>query len=286
MAKIVDILTNGPSSSFEFFPPKTPAAEAQLEQALLELEPLGPSFVSVTYGAGGSTRERTHDLVVRINRDTSMTAMAHLTCAAHTRDELGEIVTRYHDSSVENILALGGDPPKELGLPPGDLTHATELVALINGVGDFSVGVAVHPEGHPASESATDDRRRQAEKLAVADFGLSQFFFDADVWFEFLGDLDALGVTTPVIPGIMPVLNVKSVKRMSEMAGAAFPAALERKLRAYEDDEDAMRAVGIEAATALCLDLRAGGVHSFHFYTLNRSNATREIYANLGLGPA
>ena len=285
MAKIVDILANGPSSSFEFFPPKTPAAEEQLEQALLELEPLGPSFVSVTYGAGGSTRERTHDLVVRINRETSMTAMAHLTCAAHTRAELGEIVTRYSDSSVENILALGGDPPKELGLPPGELSHATELVALVAGVGDFSVGVAVHPEGHPASTDANEDRRRQAEKLGIADFGLSQFFFAADVWFEFLGDLDALGVSTPVIPGIMPVLNVKSVKRMSEMAGAEFPAALERKLRAYEDDENAMRQVGIEAATQLCLDLKAGGVHSFHFYTLNRSTATREIYANLGLGP-
>src|SRR4051812_13009593 len=286
MTKIVDLLVNGPSSSFEFFPPKTPAAEAQLEQALLELEPLNPSFVSVTYGAGGSTRERTHDLVVRINRDTSMTAMAHLTCAAHTRAELSEIVSRYDESSVENILALGGDPPKELGLPPGELVHATELVALVSGIADFSVGVAVHPEGHPSSTSATEDRRRQAEKLAVADFGLSQFFFDADVWFEFLGDLDALGVTTPVIPGIMPVLNVKSVKRMSEMAGAAFPAALERELRAYEDDEDAMRAVGIEAATQLCLDLQAGGVDSFHFYTLNRSSATREIYKNLGRGPA
>jgi methylenetetrahydrofolate reductase (NADPH) len=286
MAKIVDILSGGPSSSFEFFPPKTPAAEEQLEQALRELEPLNPSFVSVTYGAGGSTRERTHDLVVRINRDTAMTAMAHLTCAAHTRAELTDIVTRYGESSVENILTLGGDPPKDLNLPPGELTYATELLALVGGIGDFSVGVAVHPEGHPSSTSATEDRRRQAEKLAVADFGLSQFFFDADVWFEFLGDLDARGVTTPVIPGIMPVLNVKSVKRMSEMAGAAFPAELERKLRAVEDDEDAMRAVGIEAATQLCLDLKAGGVHSFHFYTLNRSNATREIYANLGLGPA
>jgi methylenetetrahydrofolate reductase (NADH) len=285
MAKIVDILANGPSSSFEFFPPKTPAAEEQLEQALLELEPLGPSFVSVTYGAGGSTRERTHDLVVRINRETSMTAMAHLTCAAHTRAELGEIVTRYSDSSVENILALGGDPPKELGLPPGELSHATELVALVAGVGDFSVGVAVHPEGHPASTDANEDRRRQAEKLGIADFGLSQFFFDADVWFEFLGDLDALGVTTPVIPGIMPVTNAKSVKRMSDMAGAAFPRWLEERLRAVEDDEAAMRAVGIEAATELCRELAAGGVDSFHFYTLNRSTATREIYTNLGLEP-
>ena len=284
MAKIADILASGPSSSFEFFPPKTPAAEAQLEIALAELEPLHPSFVSVTYGAGGSTRERTHDLVVKINRDTSMTAMAHLTCAAHTRAELNGIVTRYRDSGVENILVLGGDPPKELDLPPGELPHATDLLELVGGIGDFSVGVAVHPESHPASTDRVQDRQRQAEKLALADFGLSQFFFDADVWFEFLGDLDALGVTTPVIPGIMPVLNVKSVKRMSEMAGAAFPEALEQRLRAVEDDPDAMHAIGVEAATQLCRDLMDGGVRSFHFYTLNRSTATREIYENLGLG--
>jgi methylenetetrahydrofolate reductase (NADPH) len=286
MAKIADILASGPSSSFEFFPPKTPAAEEQLEIALRELEPLHPSFVSVTYGAGGSTRERTHDLVVRINRDTSMTAMAHLTCAAHTRAELSDIVTRYRDHDVENILSLGGDPPKELNLEPGELKHAIELVNLVGEIGDFSVGVAVHPETHPASTDRVADRQRQAEKLAVADFGLSQFFFDADVWFEFLGDLDALGVTTPVIPGIMPVTNVKSVKRMSEMAGAQFPDALEARLRAVEDDDEAMRAVGIEMATELCQELMAGGVQSFHFYTLNRSNATREIYANLGLGRA
>jgi methylenetetrahydrofolate reductase (NADPH) len=286
MAKIVDIFEAGPSSSFEFFPPKTPAAEDQLEQALLELLPLQPSFVSVTYGAGGSTRERTHELVARINNETPMTAMAHLTCAAHARSELEDIVSRYRDAGVENILALGGDPPKDLNLPPGDLKHATELVALIRDIGEFSVGVAVHPEGHPASSNVHDDRRRQAEKLASADFGLSQFFFDADVWFEFLGDLDALGVTTPVIPGIMPVTNAKSVKRMSEMAGAAFPQWLEARLIAVEDDEAAMRAVGIEAATELCRELAAGGVDSFHFYTLNRSSATREIYANLGREPA
>ena len=285
MAKIVDILAAGPSSSFEFFPPKTPAAEEQLEQALLELEPLAPSFVSVTYGAGGSTRERTHDLVARINHETTMTGMAHLTCAAHARSELVDIVTRYRDANIENILALGGDPPKDLDLPPGDLKHATELIALIRAIGDFSVGVAVHPEGHPTSTNVRDDRRRQAEKLALADFGLSQFFFHADVWFEFLGDLAALGVTTPVIPGIMPVTNAKSVKRMSEMAGAEFPAWLEQRLRAVEDDEAAMRAVGIEAATELCRDLAAGGVDSFHFYTLNRSTATREIYSNIGLEP-
>jgi methylenetetrahydrofolate reductase (NADH) len=282
MSKIVDILASGPSHSFEFFPPKTPAAERQLEETIRELEPLHPTFVSVTYGAGGSTREMTHDIVTRINRDTSLTAMAHLTCAAHTRGELHEIVTRYHEAGIANILALRGDPPKDLNLPPGDLAHATDLIDLVRDIGDFSVGVAVHPEGHPASTDRGTDRRRQAEKLAAADFGVSQFFFEAGVWFEFLDDLREQGVTTRVIPGIMPVLNVKSVKRMAEMSGAAFPAWLEQRLRAVEDDEDAMRRVGIEATTELCRDLMAGGVDSFHFYTLNRSSATREIYSNLG----
>lgn len=282
MSKIVDILAAGPSHSFEFFPPKTPAAEAQLEETIRDLEPLSPTFVSVTYGAGGTTREMTHDIVTKINRDTSLTAMAHLTCAAHTRAELHDIVGRYDAAGISNILALRGDPPKDLDLPPGDLAHATDLIDLVRGVGDFSVGVAVHPEGHPASTDRATDRRRQAEKLAQADFGISQFFFEADVWFEFLNDLSELGVTSKAIPGIMPVLNVKSVKRMAEMSGADFPAWLEQRLRAVEDDEEAMRAVGIEATTQLCRDLMDGGVDSFHFYTLNRSSATREIYSNLG----
>jgi methylenetetrahydrofolate reductase (NADPH) len=285
MTKIVDILEAGPSHSFEFFPPKTAAAEAQLEDTLRELEPLQPTFVSVTYGAGGSTRDKTHDIVTGINRDTSLTAMAHLTCAAHTEGELVEIVTRYGEAGIHNILALRGDPPKDLDLPPGDLAHATDLIELVRSVGDFSVGVAVHPEGHPASTEHGEDRGRQAEKLAVADFGISQFFFEADVWFAFLDDMREHGVTTRMIPGIMPVLNVKSVKRMAEMSGADFPRSLEQRLRAVEDDDAAMHAVGIEAATELCSELIAGGVDSFHFYTLNRSPATREIYANLGFDP-
>src|SRR3954462_4950725 len=182
MAKIVDILAVRPSRSFEFFPPKTTVAEQQLEQTLRDLEPLHPSFVSVTYGAGGTTREMTHDIVTRINRETSLTAMAHLTCAAHTRAELTDIVTRYGDAGVQNILALRGDPPKDLNLPPGELDHATDLISLVRELGDFSVGVAIHPEGHPLSTNVDDDRRHQAEKLAEADFGLSQFFFEPDVW--------------------------------------------------------------------------------------------------------
>jgi methylenetetrahydrofolate reductase (NADPH) len=285
VTRIVDILAGGPSYSFEFFPPRTPAAEAQLTETLRALEPLAPSFVSVTYGAGGTTRERTHDLVVRINRETSMTAMAHLTCAAHTRAELEDIVGRYREAGVENILALRGDPPKDLDLPPGELAHATDLVALIRAHDHFSVGVAVHPEGHPASRARGEDRRRQADKLAAADFGVSQFFFEPHVWFGFVDEMSALGVTTPLVPGIMPVTNVRSVKRMAELSGADFPRWLEQRLRAVEPDEDAMFRVGVDAATELCEQLRAGGVTSFHFYTLNRSPATREIYANLGLGP-
>jgi methylenetetrahydrofolate reductase (NADPH) len=283
MARIAELLAAGPSRSFEFFPPKTDAAEAQLATTLLELEPLHPTFVSVTYGAGGTTRERTHDLVVQINRDTSLTAMAHLTCAAHSRAELVEIVSRYRDAGVENILALRGDPPKDLDLPPGELGYACDLIALVREVGDFSVGVAVHPEGHPASTARREDRKRQAEKLARADFGISQFFFEPQVWFDFLDDLRELGVTTPVIPGIMPVLNVKSVKRMAEMSGADFPRWLEDRLRGVEDDPEAMHRVGVDATTELCRELLTGGVESFHFYTLNRSPATREISANLGL---
>ena len=158
MTKIADVLAQGRSYSFEFFPPRTDDMDATLRQTLVELEPLGPSYVSVTYGAGGTTRERTHEIVVDILRDTAMIPMAHLTCAAHTRDELTDVVNRYRDAGIENILALGGDPPADLDLPPGELHYASELVELIRGIGDFSIGVAAHPEPHPKSESRETDR--------------------------------------------------------------------------------------------------------------------------------
>ena len=285
MVKISDILRQGRSISFEFFPPKTEEAEATLERTLHELEPLAPSYVSVTYGAGGTTRERTHDIVTRINRETGMTAMAHLTCAAHTRAELQEIVTRYGGAGIENVLALGGDPPKDLDLPPGELQHAIDLVHLIRGVGEFTVGVAAHPEPHPRSPTLESDRRYTAEKLAEADFAITQFFFDAAHYFDLVDSLRALGVDKPVIPGIMPVLSIAGIKRMAEMQGSEFPAWLSDKLHAVEDDPDAVRRVGITEATKLCRELLDGGAPGLHFYTLNRSTATREIYANLGLGP-
>jgi methylenetetrahydrofolate reductase (NADH) len=285
VAKISDILEGGRTLSFEFFPPRTPEAEAQLERTLEELEALRPSYVSVTYGAGGSTRDRTHDLVVHINRDTSMTAMAHLTCAAHTRAELEEIVGRYRDARIENVLALGGDPPKDLELPPGELDHAIDLVRLVRGVGDFAVGVAVHPEPHPRSPSLESDRHFAAEKLAEADFGITQFFFEPHHYFELVDALRSRGVDRPVIPGIMPVLSLAGIKRMAELQGSELPAWLADRLHAVGDDADAVRRVGIEEATRLCASLLEGGAPGLHFYTLNRSPATREIAANLGLAP-
>jgi len=282
MTRIPDLLQHGRTYSFEFFPPRTPEAEATLEQTLVELAPLHPAFVSVTYGAGGSTRERTHDLVVNINRMPGMTAMAHLTCVGHTCAELEAIVARYRDAGIENVLALGGDPPAGVDLPPGELTHAVELVRLIRSVGDFAVGVAAHPEPHPRSPDLATDRRHTAEKLAEADFAITQFFFEAHHYFDLVADLRALGVDKPVIPGIMPVLTLGAIKRMSELQGSVFPEWFETRLREVEDDPDAVRAVGIEEATNLCRALLDGGAPGLHFYTLNRSTATREIHANLG----
>jgi methylenetetrahydrofolate reductase (NADPH) len=284
--KIHEALRRGTTYSFEFTPPRDDEMEAMLARTLRRLEPLQPSYVSVTYGAGGSTRERTHELVVDINRNTSMTAMAHLTCAAHSRAELVDIVTRYRDAGVENLLALGGDPPKDLDLPPGELSYAVELVRLAREIGDFSIGVAAHPEPHPRSPSLESDRRHTADKLREADFAITQFFFDADHYYQLVDSLHALGVDKPVIAGIMPVTSLRLVKKMAELQGSEFPAWLAEKLEAVGDDPDAVRRVGVEEATKLCRTLLDRGVPGLHFYTLNRSNATREIYEHLGLAPA
>jgi methylenetetrahydrofolate reductase (NADPH) len=281
--KIAELLAQGRSISFEFFPPRNDDAEATLARTLAELEPLGPSYVSVTYGAGGTTRDRTHELVVSINHETTMTAMAHLTCAAHTREELETIVGRYAAAGIENVLALGGDPPKELDLPPGELQYAIELVRLVREVGDFCIGVAAHPEPHPRSVSVEADRQHTAEKLAEADFAITQFFFDAHHYFGLVERLHELGVDKPVIPGIMPVLSIAGTKRMAEMQGSEFPAWFAEKLEPYADDPDAVRRIGIEEATRLCQELLDGGAPGLHFYTLNRSPATREIYGALAL---
>ncbi|MDP8987749.1 MAG: methylenetetrahydrofolate reductase [Actinomycetota bacterium] len=290
MARVHELLAAGRCYSFEFFPPKTDEAERALEKALGELEPLRPSYVSVTYGAGGSTRQRTRDIVLRILSETSMTPMAHLTCVGHRRDELVEILDGYREAGVENILALAGDPPagSDAGAdgvqPASDLPYAVELVELVRERGPFSVGVAAHPECHPRSCDRPTDRRHLAAKLSAADFGVTQFFFRAADYFGMVDELAALGVDKPVVPGVMPVTNVRQVQRFAELSGAAFPAELAQRLQAAADTPGEVRRIGVEVATQLCQELLDGGAPGLHFYTLNRSTATREIYANLGLG--
>ena len=285
MTKIGDLLAAGPTFSFEFFPPKTDEAARALEKTVSELQSLEPSFVSVTYGAGGSTRERTRDIVIHIQRDAGITAMAHLTCIAHTREQLASLLVEYRDAGIENILALAGDPPDEPGFEPGDLSYASELIELIREVGGFSVGVAAHPELHPRSGGdRTHDRDFLAAKLAMADFAITQFFFKAEPYLTMIDELAERGVTKPVLPGIMPVTNARQVERFAQLAGAEFPADLAARFDRVADDPAAVRELGVTLATELCAELLEAGVPGLHFYTLNRSTATREIYANLGLG--
>jgi methylenetetrahydrofolate reductase (NADPH) len=284
VVRIDDLLAAGPTTSFEFFPPKTDEGDRLLRDALIELEPLAPSFVSVTYGAGGSTRERTHQIVVDLLEHTTMTPMAHLTAVSHTRDELAAILARYRDAGVENILALRGDPPRG---EPGfwELDHAVELVHLAREVGGgrFAVGVAAHPEGHPLSTDRDEDLRHLADKLCAADFGVTQFFFRVEDYLRMVDRLGDLGCDTPVVPGVMPVTNVAQIERFAQLSGAAFPAELADRFHAVADDVAEVRRIGVEVATELCQRLLESGAPGLHFYTLNRSTATREIHANLGL---
>jgi methylenetetrahydrofolate reductase (NADPH) len=283
MARIADLLAADRTFSFEFFPPKTDAAQLTLGRTITELEPLAPSFVSVTYGAGGSTRERTHEIVAWVRKETAITPMAHLTCQGHRRGEIREILDNYRVAGVENILALGGDAPLDPNdSRPSDYTYALELVADVQSAGEFSIGVAAHPEVHPRSPNRDDDRRRLAEKLTVADFAITQFFFEVEHYVRLVDELAAIGCTKPVVPGIMPVTNKAQVERMAKLSGAAFPVWLADRLQAA-DSPDEVRRVGVQAATDLCADLLAAGAPGLHFYTLNRSTATREIYAALGL---
>jgi methylenetetrahydrofolate reductase (NADPH) len=274
------------SFSFEFFPPKTDEGEAQLWQAIRELEPLGPTFVSVTYGAGGSTRDRTVRIVQRIAAETSITAVAHLTCVAASRDELRATIRQIIEAGIRNVLALRGDmpggPTLRFEAHPDGLRHAEDLVRLLHEEGDFCVGVAAFPEGHPESPDRATDVKYLAQKCAAgADFAVTQFFFDAADYFALVEAAAQAGCHVPIIPGVMPVTNVRQIERFAQLSGAAFPPDLAARLHAVEDDPAAVRAIGVEVATDLCRKLLSGGAPGIHFYTLNRSTATREIYHNL-----
>ena len=270
--------------SFELWPPRSAESAAALEDALAGLAALRPAFVAITYGAGGSTRERTHELVARL-AGTELLPLAHLTCAAHGRAELVALLERYLAAGVRDLLALHGDPPlsSDVALPEGDLRYAVELVRLARSAGFPSVGVAVHPEGHPAAPSREADLRRQAAKLREADFGLTQFLHRAEDHTAFV---EAVGTDTPVVPGVMPITNVRQLERMAAMSGTQVPLELAARLHAVADRPDEVRRIGVEHATELCRALLDAGVPGLHFYTMNRAAATLEVCANLGFDPA
>jgi methylenetetrahydrofolate reductase (NADPH) len=281
VAPISDLLARGRTYSFEFFPPKSDEEHQRLARTLMDLQPLEPSFVSVTYRGGPSSRQRTHDLVVGMLRTTTLTPMAHLICAGHTRLELAEILVQLRQGGVDNLMALGGDTPTDPDAPEGELRYAHELVELARAIGGFSIGVAAHPAGHPRSASLPADRDRLAEKLRLADFAVTQSVFDVGDYLRLVDDLAARGVTAPVVPGVMPLTTLSSIGRQRAF-GADVPDAIAGRLDAA-GDAAAVRSAGIEFATELCGGLLDAGAPGLHFYTLNYSLATREIYANLGL---
>jgi methylenetetrahydrofolate reductase (NADPH) len=287
--RIGDLVRSGERSfSFEFFPPRDAAGEEQLWQAIRELEPYRPTFVSVTYGAGGSTRDSTVRVTGRIARETSMTAMAHLTCVGHTREEIEEVLDSYAAAGIGNVMVLRGDPQEGPRAPwtptEGGLTYANELVELVHGRGQFSIGVAAFPEGHPSAESLDHDADVLGAKArAGAEFAVTQMFFRAEDYFGLVERVRARGVDLPILPGIMPILNLGNIRRQGELIGTDVPAAVIDRIMAHEGDPVAMRSAGIALAAELCEELLDGGAPGLHFYTLNRSKATREIFAALNL---
>lgn len=272
------------SFSFEFFPPKDEAGEEQLWRAITELEPYGPTFVSVTYGAGGSSRDTTVRITGRIASETSLTPVGHLTCVGHTREELEMILDSYAAAGVVHVLALRGDPqggPRAEWTPTeGGFTYASELVELASP--RFSVAVAAAPNGHPASSSLAQDAiALKAKQDAGAEFAITDMVFRASDYIGLVERSAAAGVTIPILPGIMPILNLGQVNRMAELSGHPLPDEVVERISRVSDDPVAVRAEGIAMAAELCEALLAGGAPGLHFYTLNRSKATREIFAAL-----
>ncbi len=283
--KISDILKQvNTSISFEFFPPKTEEAEKQLFQTIKDLEPLNPTFVSVTYGAGGSTRDRTRKIVKKIHEETNLTVMAHLTCIGHTKKELIEILQDYKNIGIENILALRGDIPinqENFKIPEDGCHHANELVELIRENFDdyFSIGVACYPEGHPESPNIERDIYYFKKKVeAGAEFAITQMFFENKYFYDYLEKVQKEGINIPIIPGIMPITNFKQIRKFAAMCGATIPEELVKKLEKYEDNPEMVKKIGIEYATEQCIDLLKHNVKGLHFYTLNKSDATIQIY--------
>jgi methylenetetrahydrofolate reductase (NADPH) len=276
----------GPIFSFEFFPPKTDDGRTALLATVAELGTLGPAFVSVTYGAGGSTRDRTIELVGTIKHEIGIEAMAHLTCVGSSRAELSQVLDRLDEAGIENVIALRGDPPvgeTSFRPHPNGLAHASDLVRMIRESGrPFSLAAAAYPEGHVESTSLDDDLAHLVDKVAQGvDVLITQLFFDNRCYFDFVARARRAGIAVPIVPGIMPITNLAQIERFTRLCGATIPASLHTELEPHRDDAVAVTRIGIEHATSQCRELLAGGAPGVHFYTLNRSQSTRRILESL-----
>ncbi len=280
MVRVHELLTDRKTVSFEFFPPKTIEGAVALTRTLNDLQAVQPSFMSVTYGAAGSDRQRTADAVVAMQRERGTPTMAHLTCVGHRRHEVEALCDQYAAAGVENILALGGDLPADGSAPPpGDFRFASDLVDFLRADGRFSIGVAAHPEGHPRSPDLADDRRNLARKLMAADFAITQFFFDAENYLRMVDDLSAIGCDKPIIPGVIPITNAGQVERFASMAGATIPDWLREQISAAAPED--VEQIGVEVARRLSQQLLDAGAPGIHLYTLNKSGPSLAVAGQL-----
>jgi methylenetetrahydrofolate reductase (NADPH) len=286
---IASSLPDDVTVSFEFFPPKTEKSEATLWNSIQRLAPINPSFISVTYGAGGSTRERTHSTVARILKETDLTPAAHLTCVGHSRDEIEEIAGAYWEEGVRHIVALRGDPPDQgpTWRPhPDGYLHANDLVEGLKKIGDFEISVACFPESHPESRSLEQDIDYLKMKIdAGATRAISQYFFDVDIYLRFVDQARARGITVPIVPGILPVLNFNTVKKFSAMAGASLPQWLADLYEGLDEEPETRKLLAASIAAEQCRVLCAHGIKQFHFYTMNQADLSFAICHLLGVRP-